>query len=376
MDSDQISERFLSLLVRYYSEIYDDFSESDCKKVSVLRDEILDFENELNLSSVISKNEEIDDLNTGDIKYLLYSYIKAEAVRYVKDHNLPKERVERRSDLEEIRELYLQFFNDVLEIRNTISGDVLDLVDDPEIKKHIEEKKDRHHPTRSDARQVKIMRFKKTRELKSALSLFFKSAFSLSDEAENRCMFLKAINLFFIESLEQVSIINNEINVLNYMIKDLSGAAECRNGDLDSKVKGSPNQVPESRHPVLNVHHIAPNVRYLTSKENSNIAFNNVKSGEKIVINNREQFYTKVLGTSHALPTISIAEAADMELKEALEQEKSSIIARKKKEERDQILHDKEYSKEEEEDELKSREWDNWKDFNPKGHGNTIKNRG
>lgn len=370
-----MSERFLSLLGRYYSDIYDDFSESDCERVSRLRDEILDFENEVNLPSIFSKNEEIDDLNTTDIKYLLHSYIKAETLRYLKDHNVPKERAKRKSDLEEVKELYLRFFNDILEIRGAISADILDLVDYPEIKKYIEEKEDKH-PTRKDARQAKIMRFKKTRELKSALSLFFKSAFSFPDESESRDMFLKTIDLFFIESMEQVSMINNEINMLDHMIRDSVGATECNGGDSGLIARETHNHTAEIRPPALNVHHIAPNVRYLTSKENTNITFNDVNNGEKILINSREHFYTKVLGTSHALPTISIAEAADMELKEALEQEKSSIIYRKKKEERDQILHDKEYSKEEEEDEVKARQWDDWKDLNPKGHGNTIKNRG
>ncbi|OII72230.1 uncharacterized protein cubi_01563 [Cryptosporidium ubiquitum] len=373
MKEQQISERFLSFLTRYYKEIYDDFSEPDLDVIKKLKDEILDFENQVNLSDIISKNEEIEDLNTTDIKYLLYSYIKAETVRYLKDHNVPKERVKRKDDLEEINELYLQFFNDTLEIKNTIFKDTLNLVDNLQIKKYIEEKE---KDFAKDTRQSKIMRSKKIKELKSTLSLFFKSGFNLSDDGENRDMFLKAINLFFLESIEKVSMINNEINLLNYVIKE-EFAKIYENKNKDINVKNTEFQTQEHQ-PAMNVHHIAPNVRCLTSKENNNACFmfKDINTGKGITINHREQFYSKVFGPSHTLPTISIAEAADMELKEALEQEKSSSIARQKKEERDQILHDKEYSKEEEEDEIKARSWDDWKDLNPKGHGNTIGNRG
>ncbi|EAK87609.1 hypothetical protein [Cryptosporidium parvum Iowa II] len=379
MDFHQISEKFLNLLKRYYKEIYDDFSESDLDEIIKLRDEILDFGNEIDFSNIISKNEEVEDLNTNDIKYLLYSYIKAETTRYVRDHNVPKERVERRNDLNEIMELYLQFFNNTLEIRNTIFKDTLDLVDNSQIKNLFIEESEKK--IIKDTRQIKIMRFKKIKELKSSLSLFFKSGFNLTDESENRDMILKAINLFFLESIEQVSMINNEINILNYAIKE-EFTKTSENGDKrygDNNINNINNKIQKNC-PPLNIKHIAPNIRYLTSKENTSntgFTFKDINNGTAgVVINDRENFYSKVFGPSHTLPTISIAEAADMELKEALEQEKSSNIARKNKEERDQILHDKEYSKEEEEDELKARSWDDWKDLNPKGHGNTIRNRG
>lgn len=373
MNDHPISDKFLSFLTRYYKEIYDDFSESNLDEIIKLKDEILDFWNEINLFEIISKNEEIEDLNTIDMKYLLYSYIKAETIRYIKDHNIPKERIKRKDDLEEINELYLKFFNDTLEIKNTIFRDILDLVDNLHVRKYIEEKE--KNLTR-DTRQLKIMRSKKIKELKSELSLFFKSGFNSSDEGENRDMFLKAINLFFLESIEQVSMINNEINLLDYVIKgEFTKTYESKIKDLD--INNKTHQIQE-HYPAMNIHHIAPNVRYLTSKENNNTCFKfkDINNGKEMTINNREKLYSKVFGPSHTLPTISIAEAADMELKEALKQEKSSKIARKKKEEREQILHDKEYSKEEEEDEFKARSWDDWKDLNPKGHGNTIRNRG
>ncbi|KAH8584109.1 uncharacterized protein ELE39_000397 [Cryptosporidium sp. chipmunk genotype I] len=376
MDSYQISEKFLNLLTRYYKEIYDELSDSDLDKIIKLRGEILDFENKVDLSIIISKNEEVEDLNTADIKYLLYSYIRAETIRYVKDHNIPKERVKRRDDLSEINELYLEFINDTLEIRNIIFKDTLNLVDNFQIKNCYIEEKEKN--LAKDTRQIKIMRFKKIKELKSTLSLFFKSGFNLSDESENRDMILKAINLFFLESIEQISMIKNEINILDYAIKgEFTKTSE--NKDKDNNIKSTINKI-QGHHPALNIQHIAPNIRYLTSKENTGNAcfkFKDINSRTAgVVINNRENYYSRVFGPSHTLPTISIAEAADMELKEALEQEKTSNIARKNKEERDQIIHDKEYSKEEEEDELKARSWDDWKDLNPKGHGNTIRNCG
>ncbi|KAJ1609520.1 hypothetical protein OJ253_1519 [Cryptosporidium canis] len=373
MDSSQISERFLSFLARYYREVYDDLSEPDLEKATELNDEILDFESQVDLSSLISRNEEIEDLSTADIKYLLYSFVKAETVRFVKDHAVPKEKLERKSDLEAIREIYFQFFNDVLEVRNTVFEESLNLVDDSEIRRRYIDEKEKSQAR--DVRQIKIARFKRIKELKSTLSLFFKSSFNLPDEGENRDMFIKAINLFFLEATEHVTMINNEISILEFMIKNQERGPENEVGDSRISSRSMSKQAKDPAH-ILNVHHIAPNVRYLTSKENNNMHFMDVNRGEGMLLNSREKFYTKVLGTSHNLPTISIAEAAEMELRDALEQEKSSADARKKKEERDRILHDKEYSREEEEDEVKSRLWDDWKDLNPKGHGNTIKNRG
>ncbi|KAF7458085.1 type 2A phosphatase-associated protein 42, putative (TAP42) [Cryptosporidium felis] len=372
MSLQQLSEKYLRCLEKYYGEVYRDFATLDLKEVAKLSDEISVLEREIYALSVISKNEEIDDLSTEEIKYILLPYIKAETFRVIKDSKVSQDRFARESDLFEVKKLYLEFLNDTLEIRNSIPKGAIELVGDSQLKDYLEDCCDGAKKSKIKIdRQSKIMRFKKIKELKSSLSQFFNSGFNFPEESENREMYLKTIELFFLEACSQISIIDNELQVLEFFTKGNGEKA------LENKTFSKPKSLPESNHiPKLDAHYIAPNIRLLSTKENlqSCLKFKNVK--DTSIYNIRQTFQSKVFGPSHTLPTITIAEAAEMELAQALEQEKSAEIFKKEKEERDQILHDKEYCKEEEEDELKGRSWDDWKDFNPKGHGNTIRNRG
>ncbi|KAH8738823.1 hypothetical protein FG386_002278 [Cryptosporidium ryanae] len=358
MDYKQLSERYTSCLVGYNTLIYNSDTFSTENEIN----QLLDFEKDLSelgteiySLGILSRNEEIDDIHTNDLKFLLYMYLTAEARRTIKNARVSRDHIQRRGDLESIRALYFGFLNEILLIENAISKETVELMGSEKIKLdsliHNEIKKDRN---------TKIMRFKKIKELKLQLDLFIKSNFFYPDEAENREMYIKLINLFFLETVEQIIMIESELQILEYV-----------NSNKESVINNDVQTYSNTEKPKLNVQNILPNVKYLTSgstaqKNNQDFSFINVK----------ERFQSKVFGPSHTLPTISIAEAADIELAQAKEYEKTADDMRRAKEIRDRVLNDKEYSKEEEEDEYKARSWDDWKDLNPKGHGNTIKNVG
>ncbi|KAH7647242.1 hypothetical protein FG379_002385 [Cryptosporidium bovis] len=357
MDYKLLSERYTKCLISYNTLIYNSDSFSTEVKIS----QLLELEEELSelgtyiySLSILSKNEEIDGIHTNDLKFLLYTYLTAETKRVIKNTKASRDYLQRENDLNSIKSLYSEFLNEIVSIDNAIFKETIESTGNERIKygtfNDKEIKKDRN---------TKIMRFKKIKELKLQLDLFIKSDFFHSDEAENREMYIKLINLFFLETIDQIIMIENELQILEYF--------------NSNKESGINNDIPKynTEKPKLNVQNILPSVKYLTSslpddKYKHDFSFINIK----------EKFQSKVFGPSHALPTISIAEAADIELAQAREYEKSAEDMRKAKEARCAILNDKEYSKEEEEDEYKARSWDDWKDLNPKGHGNTIKNVG
>lgn len=83
-----------------------------------------------------------------------------------------------------------------------------------------------------------------------------------------------------------------------------------------------------------------------------------------------------------ALPTMSIEEAAEIEMEQARYQQERKAAAERQQiaEEQDRWYNGDRYgSKEEEEDErniYKARDWDDWKDEHPWGSGNKMGNLG
>ena len=83
-------------------------------------------------------------------------------------------------------------------------------------------------------------------------------------------------------------------------------------------------------------------------------------------IHAREQYKNQVFKPGHIMPTMSIEELADMELADALERQERDEEMKKQREEEDPDSEDVL-----ERERLKTASMDDWKDYNPKGAGNT-----
>lgn len=84
------------------------------------------------------------------------------------------------------------------------------------------------------------------------------------------------------------------------------------------------------------------------------------------MINLREQYKNQVFKPGHILPTMSIEQLADMEMADALERQANDEVLKQQREDEDP---DSEYVLER--DRMKDSATDDWKDYNPKGAGNT-----
>lgn len=90
------------------------------------------------------------------------------------------------------------------------------------------------------------------------------------------------------------------------------------------------------------------------------------------IISNREQEREKVFRPGHSLPTYTVEEWGEIETKQMMEQamkEKEKEIAAKRKKDEEDSDGDEVVDRET----IEARRWDNWKDDNNKGSGNTIR---
>ena len=90
----------------------------------------------------------------------------------------------------------------------------------------------------------------------------------------------------------------------------------------------------------------------------------------------KEKFKAQVFRPGHNLPTMTLEEFADMEVAEAIERKKRQDAAEKSRD-RPRKMKELIEAGEEDDEELvdkatkRDRDWDNWKDMNPKGVGVT-----
>ncbi|GIL89639.1 hypothetical protein Vretimale_1823 [Volvox reticuliferus] len=84
--------------------------------------------------------------------------------------------------------------------------------------------------------------------------------------------------------------------------------------------------------------------------------------------NRREQMRQDVFKPSHILPTMTVEEAGEIERREAMEREEQQRWQEEKERQRRAALDSDE---EDAEDKAKQRAWDDWRDYHPKGYGNS-----
>ena len=68
---------------------------------------------------------------------------------------------------------------------------------------------------------------------------------------------------------------------------------------------------------------------------------------------------------SHILPTVSIEQQAEIELKQAIEQQRRHLAVEQA------ANHDQESTDADDEEIYRQRAWDDWKDEHPRGYGNS-----
>lgn len=273
----------------------------------------------IEMLSLFSPNEEIDDVPTSDMKYLLVPFMLAQT-------------------LSEIPQIENRYHN----LQNAIVYWEIFLTQMMRLGVTPDSDHDEQSSTTDPAklRTLKIEALKKKQEFKEKIDALFSrapkpdsenaSVFPGLDDEDVRELVLLLLKSAVIESKEQSHLAKTELPFLERFNEE-------KNNPTKSTTKPEP-KAAASKPFVLRIND---------------------------PIELRKLYLNKVFQPFHELPTISLAECAEIEMAQDLAIGANTTTKAKDEE-----------TSENEEEEMKARAWDDWKDHNPKGSGNTMKNVG
>ncbi|GAW79381.1 type 2A phosphatase-associated protein 42 [Plasmodium gonderi] len=344
------------------------------------KDEIIDeliyafkmFGKYINTCDMFSENEEVDDISTKSLKFLLIPYILGILSYETVNMDI---RYDRLKD----SKLYFNEFISIINIYKIIQMNEY-LLD-----------KDEKEINEMNRRNIKVKRAKDEKKYQDMYDEITKikikkgttqnynpsiSSYDTEDE-EHREMYLSLIKHKCIQTLNTIDLIDTELQVLEMRNRELvqksgkhpnDGGGGCVNNNNDNS-RLNDNQYGTIRKPWL-----------FTIKKNMQISD---------MTEIRNYYRDLVFRPAHNLPTISLEECAKVEMEYAL---KGSGVANTNKKNGDNNtlsnedqngvikndINDDDYykkcSKEENEKDIMDREWDDWKDLHQKGIGNKNRN--
>ncbi|KAG7834517.1 hypothetical protein KL943_002901 [Ogataea angusta] len=284
--------------------------------------------------ALFSVNEDIDEVSTGDLRYLAIDFYIAQV--------LVNTVVNRASTLKTCNNLYLQFLYTlenygILDKGQRAKLDAIKTSYDPQI----DELRSKDPVTR---RQSKIDEFKREKELKEKHKILESSDFHNLDDEVVRQVYLDQLKFFALKSFQSIESNLMELEVLaNMPVRPIEPVQEPDVRERQKKFDETYTDKLESlTNPIL-------------SKDGK------VLRPFTIVPSTRDQVQKKVFGTGQVLPTMTVEELVDQELANGGMVKES--------------LPEKEFDEDNEEDvdrlTYKNREWDEFTDNNPRGSGNT-----
>lgn len=344
--------------------------------------------NLLRSSATFSPNEEIDDVQTTSLKFLALPYWLGMCECY---GEAPGGAEERRRRLMRGREFLVAFVGTCEKMRIVEPNDIPgfeELVyqdggaDDDE--GNLSSRSSRARMTAGESREAKIARFKLSQKLSSALSQLRglssrRSRLDLapSDDLEGhgdeenmmREVEICELKRLCVVSLDEINGIGSELEMVN-MMAEMEKSRGVGGGGGDSRQQQQKTVSPPTPHQLhngtatTNLQQRIPNLQINQDPATGQLVFK------------REQVRDGVFRPFWNLPTMSLEEFGDREYAEAMERaekEKASEIASKNAPRRYEYL--KRDGLEDDIDKVdasakKDRDWDDFKDENPRGSGN------
>jgi len=277
-------------------------------------------------ASMFSSNEELDDISSGSLKYLLVEYYIAQLLEKIVDVDSSTRDVSRIRNLKLATDRYWAFLNKCESIKLVHKQDLESFHREGSVNATIK-------------REEKVARFKREQEaqnrLKETIKKRGKNGFignETEDEEEDddtlREFSLLLLDIAIRKSVENYISAKEEADMLEQVIKmkEKSGG----------KLPPPPEKPPQFQNFVL-----------LPSK--------------------REQLKKEVFRPSYPLPTMTVEEWAEEQMRLGLMPSPGDVPTTQKKKEEDN-------EEEEEKATLKARAWDDWKDDHPRGVGNKNDN--
>ncbi|KAG5513871.1 hypothetical protein PMAC_000493 [Pneumocystis sp. 'macacae'] len=285
--------------------------------------------------SLFSKNEEIDDINTSEIKFLLIDYYIAELL----DRNVTSNRS---STIIKSKNLFISFL--------TLCDNYALLTNsDKALFDHLNSiGKNNENCTIKESnisrREGKIQRYKKEKELNKNISVFLKNP--SKDDNNLRKHFLELIQLAIFKSLQSIEQLDLELKMIE-ISKTKEQSTNNNHCEIQSK---------KEIHSTLKI-------KNNLSKNGALLDKNGKPLRPFTIVGRREQLTKSVFGPDHSLPTMSIDEYLEEEAK------RGNILSNKL------IPQNKKEINQDDMDEMdketyRSREWDEFKEANPRGWGN------
>ncbi|CAG8500633.1 5287_t:CDS:2 [Acaulospora morrowiae] len=317
--------------------------QEDVKNAILLFSKCAELVSKLNL---FSPNETVDDINSVDLRFLLVeAYLGDLTSKLVNDNRVQTLNTAKRYFEQFLRngDLYEILKEDASILDFTLSETPSGVTDERFMKQEISEKS----KDAAKRREEKIARFKREKETKARLEKLQKQLSSVGDEDKedvNREHVLTLIDLFIQKSIEQLISINQEINLLNQM-NELGDRARR---DASSK-KANDDRVE---------HTIKDDSSPLLSSDGRILR-------PFVITNKREEIRQQVFRPGWRLPTMTIDEYLQQEA------ERGNIIVGGGQMPEKKVIDDNDESAIDAET-YKAREWDDFKDDNPRGWGNKI----
>mmetsp|Transcript_28015 Transcript_28015/g.64660 ORF Transcript_28015/g.64660 Transcript_28015/m.64660 type:complete len:357 (+) Transcript_28015:67-1137(+) len=288
---------------------------------------------------LFSPNEELDDINTTDLKYMLVPFLMAETVGATRDMS------RRLDELRRALMFWQAFAADCERLGISNEDDVKALNRSPDEK-----------PNATQKRDEKIARYKRSKELDAQVARLFDRKRELVgdewawgtsggfDEESERELILSLLQRAVSRCVENIAFAEEELPMLEIMA-----------------ARGGPDAppLPKERPPV----DAKPWCIRLQDKAEL-----------------QKLYLQQVFQPDIPMPTISIAEAAEAEIAEMQEREQreKDFTFRQQYREHEMWYGGDRYGSqehfEEEQKGYKDRSWDDWKDEHPRGMGNKMAN--
>ncbi|KAL7269243.1 Type 2A phosphatase-associated protein 42 [Rhizina undulata] len=288
--------------------------------------------------SLFSLNETIEDVSSSELRYLLIDFYIAELGQ--KDTALPRKTVLERSRSDYKRFLILCEAYELLSASDKAtlehlldpSSSPVTLPSDPAMR-----------------RNAIIARYKQEKELKAKVE-FLSSHESAADDADTRTLYLSAISLAVMQTVQALDMISRELDILS------------KAPPPETIVPSRPDEDERSRQPEFSKDQYSDKLDFVTGDIKGGPLLN--KDGKPLrpftLLDSRERLKKQVFGPGHNLPTMTIDEYLEEERRRGgiIEGggEKSGI--RPEPDEDDYEKADAET--------YKAREWDEFKEANPR----------
>lgn len=278
---------------------------------------------------IFSSNEEVDEIKTSELRYLMIDYELAKCVeQWTKGDRLK-----------------------AVQYAKTHYETFLSICDDYGLKPMQDEKP----KTEADTRTLKIARYRMRQNLEKELKVLSKD--SETNEEQERKFWLTKLQIAVEDTLDSLPHIEMEIDLLKRAQAELMKSEDSPEKDEETLRREERKQKEES------------SWRLDLNTRDKILDKNNRPLQPFTIVSDRNETRKNVFGFGYNLPTMTVDEYLDEEMK------RGNIISQKDNPPKSDSDDEDDYEKLDAKT-MKDRYWDEFKEANPRGSGNTMVNRG